>query len=57
MEYPYDSGGKHQDDKKFKENYDKVFNNTWPCPECDNTRTQGHKLDCSKHWRNANDSK
>jgi hypothetical protein len=56
MEYPYDSGGKHQDDKKFKENYDKIFSQNYDesgnCLECGMPRVQGHKMDCSKNWRN-----
>jgi hypothetical protein len=48
MEYPYDSGGKHQDDKKFKENYAKIFGK--PCPECKGENGK-HKMDCSMNWR------
>jgi hypothetical protein len=48
----YDSGGKQKDHKKYKENYDKIFGGKWPCKECGNNQVQGHKLDCSNHWRN-----
>lgn len=56
MEYPYDSGGKHQDDEKYKENYDRIFSQNYDengnCRECGLPRMKGHKLDCSKNWRN-----
>lgn len=52
----YDSGGHHKDQEKYEENYGKIFDSKWPCPECDNTRAQGHALSCSKNWRNKNDS-
>jgi len=52
MGWQYDSGGHKKDPKKYKENYDKIFSSEWPCPECKNTRAQGHKMDCSKNWRN-----
>ena len=48
----YDSGGKKKDYKKYAANYDKVFNGTWPCPECGGTRVSGHSKDCSNHWKN-----
>ena len=51
---PYDSGGKHQDDKKFKENYDRIFGK--PCSECGMTKGQ-HKMDCTMNWRAPRDSK
>lgn len=39
------------DDKKYAENYAKIFG-TWPCEECGNKQIQGHKMSCSKNWRN-----
>lgn len=48
----YDSGGKKKDHKKYKENYDKIFNGVWPCPECGGTKVKGHASTCSNHWKN-----
>jgi len=48
----YDSGGKKKDHKKYKENYEKIFNGTWPCPVCEGTRAKGHTEDCPHHWKN-----
>jgi hypothetical protein len=50
--WQYDSGGHKKDQKKYAENYTKIFG-TWPCEECGNKQTQGHKLSCSKNWRNS----
>ena len=52
MNHKYDSGGKHTDQKKFEENFKRIFGKQWPCPECGNDSAKGHKPDCSKHWRN-----
>ena len=48
----YNSGGKKKDHKKYKENYSKIFNGEWPCPECGGTRAAGHDKKCSNHWKN-----
>ena len=54
MAWHYDSGGKNKDPKKYREGYEKIFGGKWPCEECGNKQSQGHKLDCSKHWKNKN---
>lgn len=45
--WTYTSGGlhKHQDQKKYKENYERVFGK--PCEEC-GMRGGQHKASCSK---------
>lgn len=48
----YDSGGHHKDNKKYAENYDRIFGAVWPCEECGNRQAQGHKMSCSHNWRN-----
>ena len=40
------------DPKKYADNWEKIFNATWPCPECGNSRTKGHEADCPNHWKN-----
>lgn len=51
--WQYDSGGHKKDPKKYAENYDKIFSSKdWPCKECGNKQIQGHKMSCSKNWRN-----
>jgi excinuclease UvrABC ATPase subunit len=50
--WTYDSGGHKKDQKKYRENFEKVFDNEWPCKECEGTRAKGHANTCSKHWRN-----
>ena len=50
--WKYDSGGKDKDPKKYRENYDKIFEAAWPCPECGGQRSEGHKSNCSRHWKN-----
>ena len=52
MSWEYDSGGHQKDQKKYSENFDKIFKAEWPCPECKGTRIKGHNTDCSNHWRN-----
>jgi len=52
MSWEYDSGGHKKDQKKYSENYEKIFNVEWPCPECGGSRVTGHQGDCSRHWRN-----
>ncbi len=53
MSWTYDSGGHHKDQGKYEESYKNIFKGSvWPCPECNNKRSEGHKLDCSKNWRN-----
>ena len=39
----YDSGGKHQDQKKYADNYERIFG----CKECKMKDGQ-HKMDCSR---------
>jgi hypothetical protein len=46
--WEYDSGGHKKDQKKYKENYDKIFGK--PCPECGLMKGR-HKMDCSMNWR------
>lgn len=55
MNHDYDSGGHKKDQGKYADSYKNIFKDVWPCEECNNTRAQGHKMDCSKHWRNKND--
>lgn len=52
MNHQYDSGGKEKDTKAYRENFDKIFSGKWPCEECTNKQSQGHKLSCSQHWKN-----
>ena len=52
MNHDYDSGGHHKDRGKYEQSYKNIFNNQWPCPECNNSRAQGHKMDCNQQWRN-----
>jgi len=40
---PYDSGGKHTDQKKYAENYERIFG----CKEC-KMKGGEHKEDCSR---------
>ena len=53
--WKYDSGGHKTDPKKYSDNYDKIFTSVWPCKECGNKQSQGHKMSCSKNWRNSID--
>jgi hypothetical protein len=55
MSWEYDSGGKHQDHGKYAESFKRIFKDEWPCSECENSRAQGHKMSCSKHWRNKDE--
>lgn len=48
MNWNYNSGGHHKDDKKYKENYDSIFKK--PCTECGEPPGQHHK-NCSLNWR------
>lgn len=56
MSWVYDSGGKDRDDEKYKENYERIYKDVYDednlCVECRNPRPKGHKMDCSKNWRN-----
>jgi hypothetical protein len=52
MNWSYDSGGHHKDQKKFEENFKKIFGAQWPCKECGNDSAKGHKKDCSQDWKN-----
>jgi hypothetical protein len=40
--WQYDSGGKHKDQKKYVENYERIFG----CKEC-GVKGGQHKMDCS----------
>jgi hypothetical protein len=50
--WQYDSGGHEKDNQKYRENYEKIFGGQWPCSECENKQSQGHKMSCSQHWKN-----
>jgi hypothetical protein len=52
MNWSYDSGGHYKDQKKFEENFKRIFGAQWPCQECGNSSVKGHKQDCPKHWKN-----
>ena len=45
MSWEYNSGGKQKDQKKYAENYERIFGK--PCEEC-GMRGKQHKLSCSK---------
>lgn len=46
--WQYDSGGKHKDQKKYVDNYERIFGKK--CDECGKMIKdgQGHSEDCSK---------
>ena len=41
--WKYDSGGHKKDQKKYAENYARIF--AKPCPQCGTKN--GHKMDCT----------
>jgi len=48
MSAPYDSGGKHRDQQKYAENYERIFG----CKECKKKGGE-HEPTCSKYTASA----